>query len=80
MAHMYIHIHCYMVSGAVLHGMQHMQLAHQPLRNHNLKFVETWNIITNFRKKFSPGQSLVALLFTYFLVNLKPKDTISPQS
>ena len=54
MAQMYIHIHCYIVSGAVLHGMQHMQLAHQPLWNHNLEFVETWNITTNSRKKVQP--------------------------
>ena len=54
MAHMYIDIHCYIVSGAVLHGMQHMQLAHQPLWNHDLEFVETCNIITNSRKKVQP--------------------------
>jgi len=32
-----------------------MQLAHQPLWNHNLEFVETWNIITNSRKKVHPS-------------------------
>jgi hypothetical protein len=63
-----IHIHHCIVTGVVLHRMQHMQLGDQPLRCYYLKLVKTWNNITNFTT-----QSVGIQLFNKFPAALQHK-------